>query len=186
MNLNITGTSIKESFHRINITVLLDNDPLEIDGRYFQLSCHLWIHDVLTPGHAFVWSAVDHLCMELLLLRKRNFLSMKTFQIRHLTLQLGKFNQSINLISQQDRFLFCDMFLVGRNLDEEVATRNAGTSLSHMRLIIIISSMHLGRTIRITGSLSGNINLNSAGCQFLSPYKDLGRTDGENTILRCI
>ena len=38
----------------------------------------------------------------------------------------------------------------------------------------------------IMGSLSGNINLNSAGCQFLSPYKDLGRTDGENTILGCI
>ena len=108
---------------------------------------------------------------------------MEALQIWHFTFQLRQINLCIYLIGQQDRFLFMNRFLIGRNLDEKISTRNRRTSLSHTRFIIHIgTSVHIRSTIGISG-MTRNTHLNSTRSNSLTIYYSMRRSYRIRTIL---
>ena len=184
MNLHIARTAIEEGFHRIDISVLLHHDALEGDGRNLQVTGHLRVHYILAPGNALVRTAIHHLVMEGFLLRQSNFLSMESLEVWHLAFQLGELHLRIYLISQEDRLLLMHSLLVGRHLDEEVATRNITSSLAHTRFVIIVSAaiVHRRRTIG-TASIARHSDLDRMRVQLSSIHHGVGSTNDERSIL---
>ena len=74
--------------------------------------------------------------------------------------------------------------LVGRHLDEEVATRNIASSLAHTRFVIIVAAaiVHRRRTIG-TASIARHSDLDRMRVQLSSIHHGVGSTNDERSIL---
>ena len=120
LHLYIARATIKESLEGINIAILLHDDTLEGDTRNLEFPRHLWEHHILAPCCRLIGSAVKGFNRETLLRGQTHLLRIETLQVRHVTSQTGQSHKGIDLIGQQDRFLFVDALLIGTDLDKEV------------------------------------------------------------------
>ena len=143
-HLNITRTTIEESFKRIDIPVLLYHNTFKRDARDLQLARHLRKHHILTPCGSLIRTPIEGLYGETLLLRQIHFLGIETLQVGHITTQACQSYQRIYLICQQDRFLLVHTFLIGTHLDKEIRTGDLATCIPD--LTVIIGTLAVGTT----------------------------------------
>ena len=181
LHLDIAGTSVEEGLEGVDVPVLLDDDALVGDAGYLQLSCSLREHDVLLPGNRAIGFAIDRLDMHLLLLRQRHLTGIETLQVGHLTVELGETDQRIDLIGQQDRFLFADMLLGGRHLDEEVGTGDSTSCRPYLAVSTLL--LLLTSTLTIALGLARDPDLHLVGMDGLAINHNLCRGNGKRALL---
>lgn len=90
LDLDVTGTAVKESLKGIDITVLLNHDSLEGDARNLEFTRHLGEHHILAPRASAVRTPVDSLYRKALLLWQIHLLGVETLKVGHIATQLGE------------------------------------------------------------------------------------------------
>ena len=98
----------------------------------------MWEHHILAPGAGTIWTTIDSLNRERLLLWQIHLLGIEALQVGHIATQLGELYQCINLIGKQDGLLLINTLFVGAYLDKQVAARDTTTGIAHLSTIVAI------------------------------------------------
>ena len=117
-------SAIEESVERVSRSHHLRHVSFKGDRRDFEFSRLLREKHELLPNGCVIVPSVIMLQRESLLLRKRNFLCVETFQVGHIAMKLGQVHLGINLVSQQNGFLFIHVCLACRCGDEQFLIGN--------------------------------------------------------------
>ena len=153
LHLDVAGTTIEEGLEGINIAVLLHDNTFVGNAGNFQFACRLGEYDVLLPSDSPIGLSVEILDMELLLLRQWHFTGIEALQVGHLTIQLSQSDECIDFVGQQDGFLFANVLLGCRHLDEEVAAGNSTAGITDFSRTALLMTALLSALLSLTAYL---------------------------------
>ena len=173
---------VEKRINRVDITILLHHNPLELDGRNRHLSATLGKEHILPPYHRTVPAPIVLFHFQALLLGQLYFLRMKAFQIRHATGQLRQVDQRVDLISQHYRLLFIQALLVGRNRNEKVFSGNLSPGILHLHPFVL--SAPLLARLCSPAAAGNNLYAHGIGTVLLSVHSSRSGRDGISTGLQ--
>ena len=174
---------VEKRINRVDITILLHHNPLELDGRNRHLSATLGKEHILPPYHRTVPAPIVLFHFQALLLGQLYFLCMKTLQIRHATGQLRQVDQRVDLISQHYRLLFIQALLVGRNRNEKVFSGNLSPGILHLHPFVL--SAPLLARLCPPATAGDNLYVHGIGTVLLSVHSSRSGRNGISTGLQC-
>ena len=181
LHLDVAGTTIEEGLEGINVAVLLHYNTFVGNAGNLQFTRRLGEYDVLLPSDSSVGFTVEVLDMKLLLLRQWYFAGIEALQIGHLTIQLGQSDECIHLIGQQDGFLFTNVLLGCRHLDEEVAAGNSTAGITDFSRIALLMTALLSTLLGLTAHL----DVQFVGRYRLTACRHMSSRNSKRTVLFC-